>query len=62
MIVLAFFGGILVLMLAAAVIYDHRARRRGLRPGVPSPDVAKRTGSDFPYGGDSVGGGGLGGP
>ncbi len=60
MIVLAFFGGILVLVLAAAVFYDHRARRRGLRPGVPSRDVANsptREGtSDFPYSGGGVGG------
>ena len=46
MIVLAFFGGILVLMLAAAVIYDRRARRRGLRPGVSERDVLKREGTD----------------
>jgi len=33
LIVLAFFGGVLVLMLVAVVFYDRRARRRGLRPG-----------------------------
>jgi hypothetical protein len=36
MIVLAFLGGVLVLMLVAAVFYDRRARRRGLRPGCRS--------------------------
>ena len=41
MIVLAFFGGALVLMLVAAVIYDRRVRRRGLRPGVSEREVLK---------------------
>ena len=36
---LAFFGGFLVLMVVAAMIYDRRARRRGLRPGVSERDV-----------------------
>jgi hypothetical protein len=36
MIVLAFFAGFLALMLVAAVAYDRRARRRGLRPGCRS--------------------------
>jgi hypothetical protein len=56
MIVLAFFGGVLVLMLAAAVFYDRRVRRRGLRPG-PTRDVAQGEGmSDFPGMGHGVGG------
>ena len=59
MIVLAFFGGILVLMLAAAVIYDRRARRRGLRPGVSERDVLKREGTAP---GSDGGVGGFGGP
>jgi hypothetical protein len=41
MIVLAFFGGVLVLALAAAVFYDRRARRRGLRSGVSEREVNK---------------------
>ena len=49
MIVLAFFGGFLVLGLVAAVFYDRRARRRGLRPGVSDRDVAIREGkSGYP--------------
>jgi hypothetical protein len=49
MIVLAFFGGFLVLMLVTAMIYDRRARRRGLRPGVPEREVLKREGtSNYP--------------
>jgi hypothetical protein len=52
MIVLAFFGGFLVLMLVAATFYDRRARRRGLRPGVPERDVLKREGtSNYPSSG-----------
>jgi hypothetical protein len=42
MIVLAFFGGVLVLLLGAAVFYDRRARRRGLRPGVSKREMMKR--------------------
>jgi hypothetical protein len=57
MIVLAFFGGVLVLVLGAAVFYDRRARRRGLRPKAPDRDVAIREGtSDYPSGGGGVGG------
>jgi hypothetical protein len=33
MIILAFFAGILVLGVVAAMVYDRRARRRGLRTG-----------------------------
>jgi hypothetical protein len=44
MIVLAFFGGFLVLMLVAAAFYDRRVRRRGLRPGVRDSDIAEREG------------------
>jgi len=58
MIVLAFFGGVLVLMLVAAVFYDRRARRRGLRPGVSDRDVMIREGTADIPGGD----GGVGGP
>jgi hypothetical protein len=61
MIVLAFFGGVLVLMLVAAVIYDRRARRRGWRPGVSERDALIREGTSEP-GGDSLYGGGVGGP
>jgi hypothetical protein len=50
MIVWAFVGAILVLGVAAAVFYDRRARRRGLRPGVSPRDI--RHG-----GGDGAGGG-----
>jgi hypothetical protein len=32
------------LALVAAMIYDRRARRRGLRPGVSERDVLKRDG------------------
>jgi len=39
MIILAFFGGILVAAVVAAVIYDHRARRRGWRVGVSSDEA-----------------------
>jgi hypothetical protein len=42
MIVLAFFGGFLVLMIVAAMFYDRRARRRGLRPGVGARGVEAR--------------------
>jgi len=42
MIVLAFFGGIIVLALAAAVFYDRRTRRRGLRSGVSEREMMKR--------------------
>ena len=57
MIALAFLGGVLVLMLVAAAVYDRLARRRGLRPGVWGRDVAKREGtSDFHGGGGNVGG------
>ena len=49
MIVLAFFGGFLVLMVVAAMFYDRRARRRGLRPGVSGREVLKRKGTaDYP--------------
>ena len=49
MIVLAFFGGFLVLMLVAAMFYARLARRRGLRPGAPEREVLKREGtSDYP--------------
>ena len=58
MIILAFFGGILVLGVVAAVIHDRRARRRGLRPGVSGREVEKRQGSEY-HGG---GGGNVGGP
>jgi len=50
MIILAFFGGILVLGVVAAVIHDRRARRRGLRPGVSPRDIHQ-----------AGGGGGIGG-
>jgi hypothetical protein len=60
MIALAFFGAVLVLMLAAAVFYDRRVRRRGLPPGPTRGDVALGEGmSDFPGG---AGSGGVGGP
>jgi hypothetical protein len=42
MIVLAFFGVFLVLMVVAAMIYDRRVRRRGLRPGVSERELLKR--------------------
>jgi hypothetical protein len=58
MIVLAFFGGVLVLGLVAAVFYDRRVRRRGLRPGVSSRDVEIREGTTGIPGSD----GGVGGP
>jgi hypothetical protein len=61
-IVLAFFGGVLVLVLAAAVFYDRRARRRGLRPGMSERDVAIREGTSAPGGDSSMHGGGVGGP
>jgi len=48
MIVLAYFGGFLVLIVVAAMFYDRRARRRGLRPGVSERDVLKREGKS-PY-------------
>ena len=51
MIILAFFGGFLVLMLVAAMFYDRRARRRGLRPGVQERDVLKRWGTGNAPGG-----------
>jgi hypothetical protein len=54
MIVLAFVGGILVLGIVAAVFYDRRARRRGLRPGVSPRDIR--------HGGGGGGGGGNAGP
>jgi hypothetical protein len=58
MIVLAFFGGFLMLMLVAAMFYDRRARRRGLRPGVSERDVLKREGTSiYPGGGDGPPGG-----
>jgi hypothetical protein len=60
MIVLAFFGAFLVLMVVAAMIYDRRARRRGLRPGVSERDVLKREGTANYPGGDSGAAGGLG--
>lgn len=42
MIVLAFFGAFLVLMVFAAMFYDRRVRRRGLRPGVSERELLKR--------------------
>jgi hypothetical protein len=60
MIVLAFFGGFLVLMVVAAMFYDRRARRRGLRPGVSERDVLKREGTANYPGGDGGAPGGLG--
>ena len=42
MIVLAFFAGFLVLMVVAAMFYDRRAWRRGLRPGVSERELLKR--------------------
>jgi hypothetical protein len=33
MIIFAWFGGIIVLAIAGAAIYDHRTRRRGWTPG-----------------------------
>ena len=42
MIILAFFGGFLALMLVAAMVYDRRVRRRGLRSGVSEREVLKR--------------------
>ncbi|HEY1323766.1 MAG TPA: hypothetical protein VGF32_26145 [Streptosporangiaceae bacterium] len=48
MTVLAFFGGFLVLMVAAAMIYDRRTRRRGLRPGVSEREISKIEGKP-PY-------------
>ena len=42
MIVLAFFGAFLVLMVVAAMFYDRRVRRRGLRPGVSERELLKR--------------------
>jgi hypothetical protein len=50
LIVLAFFGGILVLGVVAAVFHDRRARRRGVRPGVSPRDIHQ-----------AGGGGGIGG-
>jgi hypothetical protein len=41
MIVLAWLGGVVVVVIALAAVYDHRARRRGLNPG-PSAAVARR--------------------
>jgi len=41
MIILAWFGGIIILAVAGAVIYDHRTRRRGLSPG-PSDGTGKQ--------------------
>jgi hypothetical protein len=54
MIILAFFGGILVLGVVAAMFHDRRARRRGLRPGVSPRDIR--------HGGGGGGVGGVGGP
>jgi len=59
MIILAVFAGVLVLMLAAAVFYDRRARRRGLRTGVSGRDVSIREGTSDQ--GQSPGSGGAGG-
>jgi membrane protein implicated in regulation of membrane protease activity len=42
MIVLAFFGAFLVLMVVAAMFYDRRVRRRGSRPGVSERELLKR--------------------
>ena len=42
MIVLAFFGAFLALMVVAAMSYDRRVRRRGLRPGVSERELLKR--------------------
>jgi hypothetical protein len=53
MIILAFVGGILVLGVVAAMVYDRRARRRGLRPGVSPRDIRHS-------GGGGVGGGNAG--
>jgi hypothetical protein len=50
MIILALFGGFLVLMLVAAMFYDRRTRRRGLRPGVSERDVQIREGTSDPGG------------
>jgi hypothetical protein len=55
MIVLAFFGGFLVLMVVAAMFHDRRARRRGLRPGVSVHDIPSGS-VDIPSGGSGVGG------
>jgi hypothetical protein len=44
MIVLAFFGVVVVLVLVVAVFYDLRARRRGLRLGMRQSDIAERKG------------------
>jgi hypothetical protein len=53
MIVLAFVGGILVLGVVAAVFYDRRARRRGLRPGVSPRDI-RHDGGGGAGGGNAV--------
>ena len=53
MIILAFFGGILVLGVVAAVIHDRRARRRGLRPGVSPRDI-RHDGGGGAGGGNAV--------
>ena len=58
MIVLAFFAGFLALMLVAAVVYDRRVRRRGLRPGVSEREMLKREGTSG-YPGGEGGPGGL---
>jgi hypothetical protein len=44
MVVLAVLGGTLVVGLAAAAFYDHRARRHGARVGVSRTDVEQREG------------------
>lgn len=51
MIVLAWFGGIIILAVAGAAIYDFRANRRGLRTG-PTGVVRKQLGvnGSAPYG------------
>jgi hypothetical protein len=48
MIFLAVVGGIVVAVLAAAALYDHRARRHGWRVGVSTRDVEEREGSAWP--------------
>jgi hypothetical protein len=49
MIVLAVLGGALVVGLAGAALYDHRARRRGERVGVSKIDIEEREGYRYPY-------------
>lgn len=49
MILLAVLGGTFVVGLAAAALYDHRARRRGERVGVSRIDIEEREGYRYPY-------------